>query len=129
MLLQGAVRRRQVSKTRCVAARGHGASPEACLALRGTPTLPALAADVSERAATSIRDGRSRVTPSTDCQCYGDGAGQPGATLQPISGAAESGWGVEQHATSRSAFASYRGNPGDLRKDAQAGGRRQASRM
>src|SRR5262249_45537569 len=35
-----------------------------------------------------IIDGRSRVTHSTCCQCYGDVAGKPGSTLQTISGAA-----------------------------------------
>jgi hypothetical protein len=126
MLLKGAVRRRQVSKTRCLAERCHGESPEACIALRGTPPLTYLACDVSERAETSIIDGRSRVTHSTGCQWYGDGAGQPGFTLQTISGAAESGWGIEQHATYSISFESYGVNTGDLRKDAKAGGSRKA---
>src|SRR5712691_6161094 len=126
MLLKGAVRRRQVSKTRCLAERCHGASPEACRALRGTPPLTYLACDVSERAETSSIDGRSRVTHSTGCQCYGDAAGQPGFTLQTISGAAESGGGIEQHATSSISFESYGVNTGDLRKDAKAGGSRRA---
>jgi hypothetical protein len=34
MLLKGAMRRRQVSKTWCLAERCHGESPEACIALR-----------------------------------------------------------------------------------------------
>src|SRR6266446_6738130 len=92
----------------------------------GTPTLTYLACDVSERAETSIIDGRSRVTHSTWCTCYGDGAGQPGFTLQTISGAAESGWGIEQHATYIISFESYGVNTGDLRKDAKAGGSRKA---
>ena len=39
MPLKGAVRRKQASKTQCLAEKCHGESPEACIALRGMPTL------------------------------------------------------------------------------------------
>ena len=66
------------------------------------------------------------MTHSNCCTCYGDVAGKPGSTLQTISGAAESGWGIEKHATYIISFESYGVNTGDLRKDAKAGGSRKA---
>jgi hypothetical protein len=126
MLRKGPVRRRHVSKPRGLAERCQGASPAACLALRGTPTLPSRVGDGSERAETSSRDGRRRVTQSPGRTWYGDVAGHPGSPRQTISGAAESGWGIEQHAPSIIALESSGVHPGDLRKEAQAGGRRKA---
>src|SRR6266436_7254992 len=48
MALKGAVRRRQVFKTQCLAERCQGDAQEACIALRGTDTLAYLAYDASQ---------------------------------------------------------------------------------
>ena len=43
MPLKGAVRGKQAPKTQCLAEQCHGESLEACIALRGMPTLTDLA--------------------------------------------------------------------------------------
>ncbi len=57
MLLKGAVRRRQVSKTQCLAERCHGDAQEACIVLRGTSPLTYLARDVSQSMRNSFPHG------------------------------------------------------------------------
>jgi len=71
MLLKGAMRRKQASKTWCLAETCHGESLEACIALRGTYTLTYLACDVSQRRLKPCRRGRKDLRKEGYAPCVG----------------------------------------------------------
>src|SRR5712664_686799 len=69
MALKGAVRRRQVFKTQCLAERCHGDSQEACIALRGRNTLAYLAYDASQSILKPNSCLGSKVRPMARTPC------------------------------------------------------------
>jgi hypothetical protein len=84
MLLQGAMRRRQVSKRWRLAEAGHGDAHEACLALRGTPTQTHLVSCVCQCIHTMRQCHGTGPRPYTEAALPQGGRGHlhsPGLTL------------------------------------------------
>jgi len=93
MALKGAVRRRQVFKTQCLAERCHGDSQEACIALRGTDTLAYLAYDASQSSPKPNACLGSKIRHVDIPAAMWKEAQTHLFTLCRYWGAAESGWG------------------------------------